>query len=106
MKTLVAVMLASAATRAAEARAADHAISQKGKVFSAEALKVKAGDNVDFNNDDDVAHNVLVKGPDGHGQNSGSQKPGTTFQMKAADKGDYEVRCGIHPKMKMTVHAE
>jgi plastocyanin len=106
MKTLVSVMLASVALVAAEAHAADHAISQKGKAFSAETLKVKAGDNVDFNNDDDVAHNVLVKGPDGHGQNSGSQKPGTIFQMKAAEKGEYEVRCGIHPKMKMTVQAE
>lgn len=102
-KTLTAAV--AAFLLAGAALATEHAVSQKGKAFSAETLDVVAGASVDFVNDDDVVHNIVVKGPDGQTQNSGSQKIGVTFTAKMAEKGEYEVRCGIHPKMKMTISA-
>ena len=77
-------------------------IDQKGLTFSAQHLTVKKGDVVNFLNDDTTSHNILVSG-NGVKLNSGLQRPGVTFSAPFVKPGDYQVTCGIHPKMKMTV---
>lgn len=80
--------------------ATTHTISQKDKAFSSKEITVAVGDSVTFANDDSVKHNILVKDID---FNSGMQDPGASATATFASAGKFKVRCGIHPKMKMTV---
>ena len=65
-------------------------------------LAVTKGQSVIFKNDDRTAHNITVSG-EGVNLNSGLQQPGVEFKVPFAKPGTYQVSCGIHPKMKLTV---
>jgi len=93
----VAALLAGAAWAAGMTN-----ISQKGLAFSSPALTIEKGSVVSFNNDDSTSHNIIVSG-NGVNLNSGLQAPGVTFKAPFLKPGVYQVMCGIHPKMKMTV---
>ena len=84
------------------ASAKDHAVSQKGKAFAVEEITVAAGDAVTFKNDDETSHNVFSS-TEGAKFNLGIQKPGLESSQKFATAGTFEVRCAIHPKMKLKV---
>ena len=88
---------------ASAAYAAEHEVKQAGKKFSESELRVSVGDTIAFNNDDKRKHNILVKSL---GFNSGKQKPGEVVSLEITEAGVHEVRCGIHPKMKLTIIAE
>jgi cytochrome c peroxidase len=79
-------------------------INQAGLKFSVKDLEVAKGQTVVFLNDDTTSHNITVTG-DGNGVsvNSGLQPPGAKFEMPFAKPGKYQVTCGIHPKMRMTI---
>ncbi len=77
-----------------------HTVVQKDKAFAEKKMEIAAGDAVVFKNDDSVKHNILVKNTD---FNSGMQEPGQEASYTFAEAGKFKVRCGIHPKMKMTV---
>jgi plastocyanin len=83
----------------------EHAIGQKNKTFSAQEITIKPGDSVVFTNDDDVAHNVFCNNPDCK-FNTKIQTPGTKSPVTFDKEGTYEVRCAIHPKMKLTVNVK
>ncbi len=85
---------------AAALAATGHTVTQKGKAFSADSMTIAAGDSITFKNNDSVKHNILIKDID---FNSGTQEPGQEAVAKFANAGEFKVRCGIHPKMKMTV---
>jgi cytochrome c peroxidase len=55
-----------------------------------------------FVNDDRTAHNITVTG-EGLALNGGLQQPGAEFKVPFAKPGTYQVSCGIHPKMKLSV---
>ena len=77
-------------------------VSQANKAFDPGAVTIKAGDTVDFVNDDKIAHNVFTKG--GPADFSlGTIKPGDTKKETFTEPGVYDVRCAIHPGMKMTL---
>lgn len=82
--------------------AKDHVVTQKNKLFSTEELNVTAGDSVIFKNDDDTSHNVFSSS-EGMKFNLGIQKQGAESSQKFDKPGTYEVRCAIHPKMKLKV---
>ena len=90
---------------AAPALAGEVTIGQKGQKFSEESVSLKTGDTVKFMNDDNISHNVLSKGPGGN-KNAGLQKAGDTTTITYDKAGDYEVVCGIHPKMKLHVKVD
>jgi plastocyanin len=102
--TRIALILA--ATLIAGAASAQTVISQKDKEFKPESVTVKAGQSLRFANDDTVAHNVTVKGPDGALKNVGLQKVGEHSDVVFDKAGDHEVKCALHPKMKMTVKVQ
>ena len=81
-------------------------VSQKDKEFKPESLSIKAGQSVRFNNDDNVAHNVTVKAPDGSLKNVGLQKVGEHSDVTFDKAGEHEVKCALHPKMKMMVKVQ
>ncbi|HET6150760.1 MAG TPA: plastocyanin/azurin family copper-binding protein [Polyangia bacterium] len=79
-----------------------HVVSQKGKSFSITELKVKVGDTVEFKNDDDVSHNVFSVSKS-QPFNTKMQTPGADTAVTFTTEGTVEVRCAIHPGMKLTV---
>jgi cytochrome c peroxidase len=95
---VAAAVVASVAVSAA----APITVSQQGLQFSVGDLAVAKGQMVVFKNDDRTAHNITVNGA-GVNLNSGLQQPGVEFKVPFAKPGTYQVSCGIHPKMKLTV---
>jgi plastocyanin len=96
----IAAFLVGAAV--ASALAAEHTISQKGKVFSAAELAVKKGDTVVFLNDDNITHNVLSITP-GNDFNLGAIGPGRSTPVTFTRAAVVDIICAIHPSMKMQV---
>ena len=77
-------------------------VSQANKTFAPGDVTIKSGDSLDFVNDDKIAHNVLSKGaPEDF--NLGIIKPGDEKKATLIAPGVYDVRCAIHPGMKMKV---
>jgi plastocyanin len=77
-------------------------VSQKGLRFNVEELSIKKGQTVVFVNDDRTAHNITVSG-EGLNLNGGLQQPGGEFKVPFTKAGVYQVSCGIHPKMKLSI---
>lgn len=77
-------------------------VDQKGLAFSTPTLTVNKGDIVTFTNSDTTSHNIIVSG-NGIMLNSGLQQPGVAFKAPLMKQGTYQVSCGIHPKMRMTI---
>jgi plastocyanin len=98
---IAAVIIASQLAFAAAASADEVTVGQAGKTFNPTDVQVKVGDSVKFNNDDTVTHAVLVKGP--HETNLGQMKPGDAKSVTLDEAGTYDVKCAIHPKMKLTI---
>jgi plastocyanin len=78
-------------------------IAQRAIRFSQPMATVKAGETIRYHNQDDVTHNLMVIGADDIPQDQGLQPPGAVVTHKFTEAGTFEVRCAIHPKMKMTV---
>jgi plastocyanin len=98
---IAAIIIATQLAFAAAASAGEVTVGQAGKSFNPGDLQVKAGDSVKFTNDDTVTHAVLVKGP--HETNLGQMKPGDAKSVSFDQAGTYDVKCAIHPKMKLTI---
>lgn len=88
---------------AAALAATNHTIMQAGKKFSEDAVTVAIGDTVVFRNDDSVKHNIIIAKMR---FNSGMQEPGVDAELTVEKAGKFKVRCGLHPKMKMTIVAQ
>ena len=83
--------------------ASTHTIDAVDKKFSAKKLKISVGDTVSFTNSDPIKHNLTIKKLK---YNSGLQQPGEKVDVLFDKQGKFKVRCGIHPKMKLTVTVE
>ena len=82
--------------------AADHAIDQKERTFSQSEITIKVGDTISFKNSDEISHNVFSKTP-GLEFDLRRQAPGAKSTVPFNKPGETEVRCSIHPKMKLIV---
>ncbi len=83
--------------------AADHEIVQSDRQFSKQEITIKAGDQIVFKNDDEVAHNVYSTSA-GMSFDLKRQAPGASSTVPFPKEGTAEVQCSIHPKMKLIVH--
>ena len=77
-------------------------VNQINKTFDPGSVTVKAGDTVDFVNGDTIAHNVYTRGTP-QDFSLGTMKPGDDKKVTFSAPGTYDVKCAIHPGMKMTV---
>jgi cytochrome c peroxidase len=77
-------------------------VSQKDRRFSPGAILLKAGEALRILNDDTRTHNVRVDGS-GMSFNSDGQNPGDTVTLGFDEPGHYDVICGIHPEMRLSV---
>ena len=87
----------------ASASTSDTFVDQHGLRFSQQSVSLKIGDTLHFHNSDDVIHNIMVLDSNDEAQDEGLQQPGEVITRKFDQAGEYQVRCAIHPKMKMTV---
>ena len=93
----VAITMASGIVKAAE-----YTISQKGKQFSVTTLSAQVGDTVVFDNDDKFAHNIYSETP-GFEFDFRKQMPGEKDTLVLDKAVVFDVKCAIHPRMKMTI---
>ena len=82
------------------AHAADHVVVQKNRHFTPPEILIKAGDSLTFTNDDEFIHQMYSDGL----FDSDERVPGQTLTQAFPRSGTFEVRCHIHPKMKLAVH--
>lgn len=87
------------------ARAEDHTIKQEDREFSQTEITIKPGDSLVFTNGDSVTHNVFSKSTV-NAFDIRVQKPGEATKIDFNQAGDTEVRCAIHPRMKILVHVQ
>jgi len=72
----------------------------RGAAFEPAQLRIQAGTTVVWSNDDQMMH--TVKAADASWE-SPEMKPGGTYRRAFTQPGRYEITCGPHPFMKLTV---
>ena len=80
----------------------EHPVDQKNKEFSQTEITIKPGEKIVFNNGDTVTHNVFSNSKV-NPFHIKIQQPGSSSTVQFENEGVTEVRCAIHPKMKLMV---
>jgi plastocyanin len=91
-------LLAAGATLGEDA----HTVVQQGRAFHPGEITINRGDTLTFTNNDEFIHQVYVAGL----FDSNEKAPGQNLTESFPEAGTFEVRCHIHPKMKLTVHVK
>jgi plastocyanin len=99
----LALGLIAAAAVTSLAQASDVSVAQAAQKFSTTELDITRGDTVHFLNHDDVTHNIMIVDANGDPEDKGLQKPGEQIVRRFDVAGRFQVRCAIHPRMKMTI---
>jgi plastocyanin len=100
-QSLIAMVALAAVT--ATCLAADTAtVSQRGRRFTPDTLRVTVGSPVQIENDDRVTHHVYIDQPDMK-FDSGEQSVGNAVTLQFDHTGTFAVRCAIHPTMHLDV---
>jgi plastocyanin len=100
-QSLVAMTVLAAVS--ASCLAADTAtVSQRGRRFTPDTLRVTLNTPVKIENDDRVTHHVYVDQPDMK-FDSGEQSVGNAVTLQFDHTGTFAVRCAIHPTMHLDV---
>jgi plastocyanin len=82
--------------------AANTVIVQKGRVFRPGEVTINRGESLTFTNEDSFVHQIYVEGQ----FDSEEKGPGENINQTFLRSGTFQVRCHIHPTMKMTVHVK
>ena len=93
------LLLASAAPAFADDA---HTIVQQGRAFHPGEISINRGEALTFTNNDEFIHQVYVPGL----FDSDERAPGQNLTESFPESGTFEVRCHIHPKMKLVVHVK
>ncbi len=84
------------------ASAEEYTVDQKNKKFSIETLNAQVGDTVHFLNSDRFFHNIYSIS-EAKSFDLGSYPKGKSRSITVDKPGTIEVRCAIHPGMKMKI---
>lgn len=104
-------MAALLLTLAANTALADeHTVTQNNKTFKlngekVETLTIKAGDTVNFKNEDPFFHNIFSLS-DTKTFDLGSYPAGQSKSVKFDSPGSAEIECAIHPEMLMVIEVK
>jgi plastocyanin len=82
--------------------APDTIVSQKARMFDPGEIAIAKGATVRFTNDDPFLHQMFVLSPS-FSFDSDEQSPGQMKDVVFPSEGDFNVLCGIHPKMSLKV---
>lgn len=102
---IVATLLAAGAAALSPALAKEVTVTQKGQQFTPRTLTLKVGDEIVFVNDDTGTHNVFSESP-GNAFDLKAQRPGSRSNVTFSSPGQVDVRCAIHPTMRLSVTVE
>jgi plastocyanin len=103
---LLAVLGFAGAASWAAANSAPYLVSQRGRDFQPNKIVVKRGETVRIVNDDaDLLHHAYIKS-DKFNFDSNDMAPGSKVDIKFSVPGEFNVLCGIHPKMKLSVQVQ
>jgi plastocyanin len=88
----------------AAALAADpaHTVTQKGRAFRPAEATINHGERLTFTNEDSFIHQIYVDGL----FDSEEKSPGENLTETFPAAGTFQVRCHIHPTMRMTVRVK
>jgi len=93
-----ATTLATATTQAAGTGAKTYTVTIKDLKFAPADLTIEAGDTVEWQNLDSMAHTVVSDS--GNAIDSGQIGSGASYSTTFNTKGTYDYHCGIHASMK------
>ena len=79
-----------------------HIVVQQGRAFRPGEVTINRGESLTFTNNDEFIHQVYVAGL----FDSDERAPGQNLTESFPESGTFEVRCHIHPKMKLVVHVK
>jgi plastocyanin len=82
--------------------AEDHVVVQKGRRFTPPEVAINRGDTLTFTNSDEFIHQMYSSDL----FDSEERLPGQSLTQAFARPGTFEVRCHIHPKMKLVVRVK
>ena len=99
---IAALFTAATLTAGDDPGAGSQKIVQKNREFSETEITIKPGEKLVFKNADDVTHNVFSNSKV-NPFTIKIQAPGSSSVVEFPDEGVTEVRCAIHPKMKLNV---
>ena len=79
-----------------------HTVVQSGRAFHPAEVTINRGESLTFTNNDEFIHQIYVAGL----FDSDEKSPGENLTQSFTQAGTFEVRCHIHPKMKLVVHVK
>jgi plastocyanin len=104
--TLLAVVIFIGGASWKASGQSSYQVSQRGRDFQPNQISIKRGETIRIVNDDaDLLHHAYVNS-EKFKFDSNDIEPGGKVDVKFPVAGDFNVLCGIHPKMKLTVHVE
>ena len=81
-------------------------VLQKGRHYMPTDLFLRRGDTITLlNGDDSLTHHAFIEA-DRFSFDAGDQEPGVETRLTLTEPGDFVIQCGIHPKMKLTIHVQ
>jgi plastocyanin len=81
-------------------------VLQKGRHYAPTDLYLRQGDTITLRNgDDSLTHHAFIEA-ERFSFDAGDQEPGTETRLTLVEPGDFVIQCGIHPKMKLTIHVQ
>lgn len=104
-RVFAAALLAAGIAALTPALAKEVTVTQKGQQFTPRTLSLKVGDEIIFVNDDTGTHNVFSESP-GNAFDLKAQRPGSRTNVTFSTAGQVDVRCAIHPTMRLSVTVE
>lgn len=106
LATSIALLVASLVLGPAQAglSSAIRIVLQKGRHYDPTDLFLRKGDTISLvNGDDNAIHHAFIEA-DRFAFDAGDQEPGKQATLTLKEPGDFIIQCGIHPKMKLTIH--
>jgi plastocyanin len=82
--------------------AGEHVVSQKGRAFRPAEMTINRGESLTFTNEDSFIHQIYVNGL----FDSEEKAPGENLTETFPSAGTFQVRCHIHPTMRMTLRVK
>jgi plastocyanin len=103
---LLAMLGAFGLASCSDSSSSPYQVSQRGRDFQPNHISINRGQTVRVVNDDaDLLHHVYVTS-EKFNYDSSDMVPGSKVDIKFPVAGDFNLLCGIHPKMKLSVHVE